>query len=41
MKAHVGEILRKLNVASRTLAVIETSKIDFEQILEDGGKPKE
>ena len=41
VKAHVGEILRKLNVASRTLAVIETSKIDFEQILEDGGKPKE
>ena len=33
VKAHVGEILRKLNVVSRTMAVIETSKIDFDQIL--------
>lgn len=30
VKAHVSEILRKLNVASRTQAVIETSKIDFD-----------
>lgn len=33
VKAHVSEILRKLNVASRTQAVIEVSKIDFESIL--------
>jgi DNA-binding NarL/FixJ family response regulator len=35
IKAHVGEILRKLNVVSRTQAVIETSKIDFEQIVSE------
>jgi DNA-binding NarL/FixJ family response regulator len=29
VKAHVSEILRKLNVASRTQAVIEAAKIDF------------
>lgn len=34
VKAHVSEILRKLNVASRTQAVIEVSKIDFENILD-------
>jgi DNA-binding NarL/FixJ family response regulator len=33
VKAHVSEILRKLNVVSRTQAVIETSKIDFDSIL--------
>lgn len=33
VKAHVSEILRKLNVISRTQAVIETSKIDFDSIL--------
>ena len=33
VKAHVSEILRKMNVVSRTQAVIEASKIDFEQIL--------
>lgn len=32
VKAHVSEILRKLNVASRTQAVIEASKIDFDGI---------
>ncbi len=37
VKAHVGEILRKLNVVSRTLAVVETSKIDFDQVLSDAG----
>lgn len=38
VKAHVSEILRKLNVASRTQAVIEAQKIDFDTILEaDGG----
>jgi DNA-binding NarL/FixJ family response regulator len=29
VKVHVSEILRKLNVASRTNAIIEMSKIDF------------
>ena len=33
VKAHVSEILRKLKVNSRTQAVIEASKIDFESIL--------
>ncbi|MBL8573236.1 MAG: response regulator transcription factor [Hyphomicrobiaceae bacterium] len=33
VKAHVSEILRKLNVFSRTQAVIEVSKIDFDTIL--------
>jgi DNA-binding NarL/FixJ family response regulator len=33
VKAHVSEILRKLNVASRTQAVIETSHLDFEKFL--------
>lgn len=33
IKAHVSEILRKLKVASRTQAVIEASKIDFDAIL--------
>ena len=33
IKAHVSEILRKLNVASRTQAVIETTGLDFETIL--------
>jgi DNA-binding NarL/FixJ family response regulator len=32
IKAHVSEILRKLNVASRTQAVIEVSRIDFDKI---------
>ncbi|MCZ7596127.1 response regulator transcription factor [Hyphomicrobium sp.] len=33
IKAHVSEILRKLKVASRTQAVIEAAKIDFDSIL--------
>jgi DNA-binding NarL/FixJ family response regulator len=33
VKAHVSEILRKLNVSSRTQAVIEAQKIDFSIIL--------
>ena len=33
VKAHVSEILRKMNVVSRTQAVIEASKIDFDMIL--------
>jgi DNA-binding NarL/FixJ family response regulator len=35
VKAHVSEILRKLNVSSRTQAVIEAQKIDFSMILGD------
>ncbi|MBL8565101.1 MAG: response regulator transcription factor [Hyphomicrobiaceae bacterium] len=42
VKAHVSEILRKLNVASRTQAVIEVAKIDFEAVMSatqrEGGK---
>ncbi len=33
VKAHVSEILRKLDVASRTQAVIEASGLDFQSIL--------
>jgi len=33
VKAHVSEVLRKLNVVSRTQAVIETAQLDFEAIL--------
>lgn len=32
VKAHVSEILRKLDVISRTQAVIEVSKIDFDSL---------
>jgi DNA-binding NarL/FixJ family response regulator len=35
VKAHVSEILRKLKVSSRTQAVIEAAKIDFNAILGD------
>ncbi len=38
VKAHVSEILRKLKVASRTQAVIEASKIDFDAILAERGE---
>lgn len=33
VKAHVSEILRKLGVYSRTQAVIEAARIDFDQVL--------
>lgn len=36
VKAHVSEILRKLDVASRTQAVIEVSRIDFDKITGGG-----
>jgi len=36
VKAHVSEILRKLNVVSRTQAVIETAQLDFGAILGSG-----
>lgn len=32
VKVHVSEILRKLNVLSRTNAIIEVAKIDFEKL---------
>jgi len=32
VKAHVSEILRKLNVFTRTTAVIEVSKVDFDAL---------
>jgi DNA-binding NarL/FixJ family response regulator len=38
VKAHVSEILRKLSVASRTQAVIEVAKIDFDTIV--SGDPR-
>lgn len=43
VKAHVSEILRKLGVASRTQAVIEVQKIDFDRIAAgsaEGGETK-
>ena len=36
VKAHVSEILRKLNVVSRTQAVIQTARLDFEALIGDG-----
>jgi len=41
VKVHVSDILRKLNVLSRTRAIIELSKIDFSKRggHHDGGKP--
>ena len=35
VKVHVSEILRKLNVMSRTKAIIEMSKIDFANLADD------
>ena len=37
VKAHVSEILRKLDVASRTQAVIEVSRIDFDKLVGSNG----
>jgi DNA-binding NarL/FixJ family response regulator len=46
IKAHVSEIMRKLNVVSRTQAVIEVARLDFDAILanakdadKDGPRP--
>lgn len=36
VKAHVSEILRKLNVYSRTQAVIEVSKLDSAELFREG-----
>ena len=33
IKAHVSEIMRKLNVVSRTQAVIEVTKLNYNSIL--------
>ncbi len=41
VKAHVSEILRKLRVSSRTQAVIEASKIDFDSIIAHAGRGTE
>lgn len=38
VKVHVSEILRKLNVMSRTKAIIEMSKIDFATLAAEGAK---
>ncbi len=35
VKAHVSEVLRKLGVLSRTQAVIEASRIDFDKFMPD------
>ncbi|RFC63749.1 DNA-binding response regulator [Fulvimarina endophytica] len=40
VKAHVSEILRKLNVFSRTQAVIEIAKLDFDHIAGAGPEAK-
>lgn len=39
VKAHVSEVLRKLGVFSRTQAVIEAAKIDFENFIDDADLP--
>jgi DNA-binding NarL/FixJ family response regulator len=39
VKAHVSEILHKLHVVSRTQIVIETAKIEFNQILSRADEP--
>ncbi|EAU40094.1 probable two-component response regulator [Fulvimarina pelagi HTCC2506] len=40
VKAHVSEILRKLNVFSRTQAVIEISKLDFDSVGQQSNQSK-
>lgn len=37
IKAHVSEIMRKLNVVSRTQAVIEVARLDYDAILTKAG----
>ena len=37
VKAHVSEIMRKLNVVSRTQAVIEVARLDYDAILATAG----
>lgn len=38
IKAHVSEIMRKLNVVSRTQAVIEVARLDYDAILANANK---
>jgi DNA-binding NarL/FixJ family response regulator len=38
IKAHVSEIMRKLNVVSRTQAVIEVARLDFDSVLASAAK---
>ncbi len=40
VKVHVSDILRKLNVVSRTKAIVEMSKIDFATLASDEGRAK-
>jgi DNA-binding NarL/FixJ family response regulator len=40
VKAHVSEIMRKLNVVSRTQAVIEVARLDFDAILAAAKDPE-
>ena len=40
IKAHISEIMRKLGVASRTQAVIETSALDFDVVM-NGRRPED
>ena len=40
VKVHVSDILRKLNVLSRTKAIVEMSRIDFATLAAEGGTAK-
>lgn len=40
VKVHVSDILRKLNVLSRTKAIVEMSRIDFATLASQGGGAK-
>jgi len=41
IKAHVSEIMRKLNVVSRTQAVIEVARLDYDAVLANGRNEKD
>ena len=40
VKVHVSDILRKLNVMSRTKAIVEMSRIDFTTLASQGAAAK-
>ncbi len=40
VKVHVSEILRKLNVLSRTKAIVEMSRIDFTSLISPGAEAR-
>ncbi|WP_284265542.1 response regulator [Bradyrhizobium iriomotense] len=40
VKVHVSDILRKLNVLSRTKAIVEMSRIDFATLASEGSRAK-